>query len=61
MPWLWKVGMVVLVVCLLASMAIAIVRLTTTPVETIGAGFRDLPAKQVAEYQRATTSGSAVP
>ena len=58
MPWLWKVGMVVLIVCLLASMAIAIVRLTTTPIETIGAGFRDLPAKQVAEYRRATAGGS---
>ena len=55
MPWLWKVGMVVLIVCLLASMAIAIVRLATTPVETIGAGFRDLPAKRVAAYERATS------
>ncbi len=53
MPWLWKVGMVVLVVCLLASMVIAVVRLSTTPIETIGAGFRDLPPQQVAEYERA--------
>jgi hypothetical protein len=60
MPWLWKVGMVVLVVCLLASMVIAIVRLSTTPIETIGAGFRDLPPQQVAEYKRATTN-PAVP
>jgi len=53
MPWLWKFGMLILVVCLLASMAIAIVRLATTPTETIGAGFRDLPAKQVRAYERA--------
>ncbi len=42
MPLLWKVGMIVLVVCLLASMAIAIVRLTTTPEEILGDGFRGL-------------------
>ncbi len=53
MPWLWKIGMVVLIVCLLASIVIAIVRLATTPIETIGAGFHDLPAKQVTIYQRA--------
>ncbi len=35
--------MIVLVVCLVASMAIAAVRLATTPEETIGAGFRGLP------------------
>jgi hypothetical protein len=47
MPMLWKVGMTVLVVCLLASIAIAVYRLSTTPTETIGAGFRvDLPARQ---------------
>ena len=45
-PWIWKAGMVVLVVCLLASMAIAIVRLTTTPTEILGDGFRGLPAQQ---------------
>jgi hypothetical protein len=32
-PWIWKVGMAVLVACLIASMAIAIVRLVTTPTE----------------------------
>jgi hypothetical protein len=42
-PWLWKVGMVILVVCLLASMVIAVVRLSTTPTEILGAGFRGLP------------------
>ncbi len=45
MPWIWKVGMVVLIVCLLASMAIAIVRLTTTPTEILGGGFHGLPVK----------------
>jgi hypothetical protein len=43
MPWLWKAGMAILVVCLIASMAIAIVRLTTTPQEILGDGFRGLP------------------
>lgn len=46
MPMLWKAGMVVLIVCLVASMAIAIVRLATTPTEILGDGFRGLPAKQ---------------
>jgi len=34
--------MVVLIVCLVASIAIAIVRLTTTPTEILGDGFRGL-------------------
>jgi hypothetical protein len=38
--------MVILVACLLASMTIAIVRLTTTPTEILGDGFRGLPARQ---------------
>jgi hypothetical protein len=42
-PFLWKAGMVVLVVCLVAAMAIAIVRLATTPTEILGDGFRGLP------------------
>ena len=46
MPTLWKAGMVILVVCLLASMAIASYRLATTPTEILGDGFRGLPAKQ---------------
>lgn len=37
--------MVVLVACLLAAMAIAIVRLATTPTEIVGEGFRGLPAR----------------
>jgi hypothetical protein len=40
--------MVVLVVCLAASMVIAIVRLSTTPTEILGDGFRGLPA----DYRR---------
>jgi hypothetical protein len=36
--------MVLLVVCLVASMAIAIVRLATTPSEILGAGLHGLPA-----------------
>jgi hypothetical protein len=51
MPMLWKVGMVVLVACLFAAMAIAVVRLATTPNEILGDGFRGLPAKQ---HQRAS-------
>jgi hypothetical protein len=43
MPSLWKAGMVVLIVCLLASMGIAIFRLATTPSEILGDGFRGLP------------------
>ena len=43
MPYIWRIGLVVLVVCLVASMVIAVVRLSTTPEETIGAGFHGLP------------------
>jgi hypothetical protein len=46
MPTLWKVGMAILVACLLASMAIALVRLTTTPTEILGDGFRGIPGRQ---------------
>jgi hypothetical protein len=38
--------MVVLVICLLASIVIASIRLATTPTEILGDGFRGLPAKQ---------------
>jgi hypothetical protein len=44
-PWLWKVGMAILVVCLVASMVIATVRLATTPTEILGDGFRGLPER----------------
>jgi hypothetical protein len=47
MPMLWKVGMVVLVLCLAASMAIAIVRLSTTPTEILGDGFQGLHAHAI--------------
>ena len=43
--------MIVLVVCLVASMVIAVVRLATTPEETIGAGFRGLPPSYVKAHQ----------
>jgi len=46
MPMIWKVGMAILIACLVASMAIAIVRLTTTPTEILGDGFRGLPGRQ---------------
>jgi hypothetical protein len=46
MPMHWKAGMAVLIACLLAAMAIGIVRLVTTPTEILGDGFRGLPAKQ---------------
>jgi hypothetical protein len=45
MPTFWKVGMAVLIACLLASMAIAIFRLATTPTEILGDGFRGLPVR----------------
>ena len=43
MPVIWKAGMLVLIACLLASIAIAAVRLATTPEEILGDGFRGLP------------------
>lgn len=36
--------MVVLVLCLAISMVIAVYRLTTTPTEILGDGYRGLPA-----------------
>jgi hypothetical protein len=44
MPAGWKALMIVLVACLVASIAIAIVKLATTPEEILGDGFRGLPA-----------------
>jgi hypothetical protein len=43
MPMLWKAGMAVLIACLVAAMAIAVVRLATTPTEILGDGFHGLP------------------
>jgi len=45
-PRTWKVSIAILVICLLASMVIAVVRLASTPNEILGDGFRDLPAKR---------------
>jgi hypothetical protein len=45
--------MVVLIVCLIASMAIAIVRLTTTPTEILGDGFRGLSAQEAEHAMKA--------
>jgi hypothetical protein len=60
-PWIWKAGMVVLIVCLVASMAIAIVRLATTPTEILGDGFRGLPAQQADAYLNQSTPNRVVP
>lgn len=46
MPPAWKASIAILVVCLVAAMAIGIVRLVETPTEILGDGFRGLPAKQ---------------
>lgn len=45
MPILWKVGIAILIVCLVASMVIASIRLATTPTEILGDGFRGLPVQ----------------
>ncbi|HEX3242641.1 MAG TPA: hypothetical protein VHQ97_06130 [Solirubrobacterales bacterium] len=45
MPTLWKIGLLVLIVCLVASMVIGIIRLATTPTEILGDGFHGLPAR----------------
>jgi hypothetical protein len=50
-PYLWRIGLIVLVVCLVASMVIAVVRLATTPEEIIGDGFRGLPKSYVQAHQ----------
>jgi hypothetical protein len=44
--------MVLLVVCLVASMAIAVVRLSTTPEEIIGDRFHGLPHAFIEEHQQ---------
>ena len=43
--------MIVLVVCLVASMVIAVVRLSTTPEEIMGEGFRGLPHSFIEEHR----------
>jgi hypothetical protein len=46
MPPVWRASIAILVVCLVAAMAIGIVRLVETPTEILGDGFRGLPAKE---------------
>jgi len=43
--------MLVLVVCLVASMVIAVIRLATTPEEIIGDGFHGLPRSFVESHR----------
>jgi hypothetical protein len=50
-PYLWKIGMLVLIVCLVASMAIAVVRLSTTPEEIIGDRFHGLPPSFIESHR----------
>jgi hypothetical protein len=50
-PYLWKFGMVLLVVCLVASMVIAGIRLSTTPEEVIGDRFHGLPQTFIKEHR----------
>lgn len=57
MPYLWKIGMIVLVVCLVASMVIAGIRLATTPEEVIGAGFHGLPPSFIESHRAEYGSG----
>jgi Na+-transporting NADH:ubiquinone oxidoreductase subunit NqrC len=45
-PGFWKAMIVLLVVCLVASMVIATVRLITTPTEILGDGFQGWHGKQ---------------
>jgi hypothetical protein len=50
-PYLWKFGMVLLVVCLVASMVVAGIRLATTPEEIMGDHFHGLPHAFIEEHQ----------
>jgi len=43
--------MLVLIVCLIASMVIAGIRLATTPEEIIGAGFHGLPPSFIESHR----------
>jgi hypothetical protein len=51
-PYLWKFGMILLVVCLVASMVIAGIRLSSTPEEIIGDGFHGLPHAFIEEHRQ---------
>ncbi|HXF32750.1 MAG TPA: hypothetical protein VN522_14655 [Solirubrobacterales bacterium] len=57
MPYLWRIGMVVLVVCLVASMVIAVIRLSTTPEQIIGDGFHGLPHSFIESHRAEYGSG----
>ena len=57
MPYLWRFGLIVLIVCLVASMVIAVVRLSTTPEEIIGARFRGLPPSFIESHRAEYGSG----
>jgi hypothetical protein len=50
-PYLWKFGIGLLVVCLVASMVIAAVRLSNTPEEIMGDHFHGLPQAFIEEHQ----------
>ncbi len=49
MPLVWKASIALLLACLVAAMAIGVVRLIETPTEILGDGFRGLPAEQLRE------------
>ena len=57
MPYLWRFGLIVLIVCLVASMVIAAIRLTTTPEEIIGDGFHGLPHSFIESHRAEYGSG----
>lgn len=59
MPMVWKAGMAILIACLVASMAIAIVRLATTPTEILGDDFRSAPAREDAQRDAKSPSRPA--
>ena len=51
MPASWKIGFLVLILCLLASMVIAIARLSSPPEEIMGLGFHGLPHSYIEEHR----------
>jgi hypothetical protein len=51
-PYLWRIGLIVLLVSLVASMVIAVVRLSTTPEEIIGDRFHGLPPAFIEQHQQ---------
>ncbi|HEY2479077.1 MAG TPA: hypothetical protein VGI17_10140 [Solirubrobacterales bacterium] len=51
MPYLWRFGLSVLIVCLVASMVIAVIRLSSTPEEIIGDGFHGLPHSFIEKHR----------